>query len=59
MQSTSFELQEAVVIAGENPAHRIIRKVVKNRNKNNPLKMNAFQCLTYNKMVFEWMPPRR
>lgn len=56
MNSTAFDLQEAVVIAGENPAHRIIRKVVKNRDKNNPEKMKSFQCLTYNKMIVELVP---
>jgi len=53
MTSKSFELVEAVVIAGENPAHRIIRRAVKNRNKNNPEKMQSFSCKTYNKVVIE------
>ncbi len=56
MKSTAFDLQEAVVIAGENPAHRIIRRVVKNRDQNNPEKMESFQCLTYNKMIIELLP---
>lgn len=56
LQSTSFNLQEAIVIAGENPAHRIIRKVVQNRDQNNPEKMKSFQCLTYNKMTVELLP---
>jgi len=49
MKTTSFDLQEAVIIAGENPAHRIIRKVVKNRNKNNPKKMESSQKNINNK----------
>jgi hypothetical protein len=56
MKSTTFNLQEAVIIAGENPAHRIIRKVVKNRDKNNPEKMESFQCLTYNKIIVDLIP---
>ncbi|MFK8009037.1 MAG: DUF5686 family protein [Saprospiraceae bacterium] len=56
MKSTTFDLQEAIVIAGENPAHRIIRKVIKNRDNNNPEKMESFQCLTYNKMIVELIP---
>lgn len=56
MKSTAFDLQEAIVIAGENPAHRIIRKVVKNRDQNNPEKMESFQCLIYNKMIVELIP---
>lgn len=56
MKSTAFDLKEAVVVAGENPAHRIIRNVVKNRDQNNPEKMESFQCLTYNKMIIELLP---
>lgn len=56
MKSTAFDLQEAVVVAGENPAHRIIQKVVENRDQNNPEKMESFQCLTYNKMLIEQLP---
>ena len=56
MKSTAFDLQEAVVIAGENPAHRIIRNVVKNRDQNNPERMESFQCLIYNKMIVEQLP---
>lgn len=56
MQSTTFNLVEAVVVAGENPAHRIIRNVIKNRDQNNPEKMQSFQCLTYNKIVVELIP---
>lgn len=56
MKPTAFNLQEAVVVAGENPAHRIIRNVVKDRDQNNPEKMESFQCLTYNKMIIELLP---
>jgi len=56
LKPITADLPEATIIAGENPAHRIIRKAVENREQNNPEKMEAFQCETYNKMVFEWMP---
>ena len=56
MQSSTFNLTEAVVVAGENPAHRIIKKVVKNRDQNNPEKMQSFQCITYNKVVIDFLP---
>jgi len=56
LQESSINLIEAVVIAGENPAHRIIKKVVENRNANNPEKWSSFQCDTYNKMTFEFLP---
>jgi len=51
MQTASFQLEEIAVIAGENPAHRIIKKVIKNRNQNNPEKYDKFRCETYNKML--------
>jgi len=56
LKSTSFDLAEAVVVAGENPAHRIIRNVVKNRDRNNPEKLKSFTCETYNKFVFKMVP---
>ena len=50
LRATAYEFEEVTVIAGENPAHRIIREVVKNRNLNNPEKMDSYKCRTYNKM---------
>ena len=42
-------LKEITVIAGENPAHRIIRQATANRAKNNPEKMSSFSYRSYNK----------
>lgn len=47
---------EVTVLAGENPAHRIIKKAVRNRDLNNPEKRKGYRCNTYNKIVFDWMP---
>lgn len=44
----SFE--EVVIFPGENPAHRIIRQVMLNREINDPYAYNSFQCITYTKM---------
>lgn len=49
-------ISEVTISAGENPANRIIRLVVANRNKNNPEKLATFQCKTYNKVAFELVP---
>ena len=46
------EIDEVVVYPGENPAHRIINKVILNRNINNPEKMSSFSYNSYNKMIF-------
>jgi hypothetical protein len=52
MTATSYILEEIAIVAGENPAHRIIENVVKNRAENNPEKYPQYQCTTYNKMRF-------
>ncbi len=45
-------LQEVVVIATENPALKIIRNTIKNRDKNNSLKaLNTFKYTLYNKLL--------
>ncbi|HEY4785498.1 MAG TPA: DUF5686 family protein, partial [Bacteroidales bacterium] len=46
------ELAEIKVKPGENPAHRIIKKVLENRDRNNPEKMGSFSYSSYNKMHF-------
>jgi hypothetical protein len=49
-------INEVTISAGENPADRLMRRVIANRNRNNPEKLNTFQCKTYNKMAFDLMP---
>ncbi len=45
------ELKE-VVISNENPANAIIKKVIKNKDNNNPQKkLNTFQFKSYNKLL--------
>lgn len=45
-------IKEVQVVAGENPAHRIIRKVIDLKDKNNPEKVESFRYTSYNKFVF-------
>jgi len=52
LKRKQIQLNEVVVIPGENPAHRIIKKVIENKNKNNPEKMGSFSYTSYNKMIF-------
>ncbi|TPG38804.1 DUF5686 family protein [Flavobacterium pectinovorum] len=41
-----------VVVSNENPALTIIRKVIANKNQNNPQKrLNSFEYKTYNKLI--------
>jgi hypothetical protein len=49
LKTQGISLSEVVVAAGDNPAHRIIRKATKNRDKNNPEKMHSFTYNSYNK----------
>lgn len=46
-------LDEVVVNAGENPAHRIIRNCVKNKEANNRNSLSAYEYETYNKLEFD------
>ncbi len=45
-------LKEAKILPGENPAEVIMRKVLKNKDKNNPEKAIAFTYDSYNKLIF-------
>ena len=50
----SFQvIQEVVAKAGENPAHRIMDQVIKNRKKNHPLENDAFTYDSYSKFLFD------
>ena len=51
MRETATQLAEVEVVAGENPAHRIIRKAVANRSKNNPENLASFSYTSYNKLI--------
>lgn len=45
-------LNEIVIFPGENPAHRIINKMIENRDANNPEMLPSFSYHSYNKMIF-------
>ena len=49
----NLELEEVTVKAGDNPAHRIIRNCVKNRDANNKNNLLAYEYETYNKLEFD------
>ncbi len=56
LQKADNLINEVIISAGENPADRLMQRVIANRNKNNPEKLTTFQCKTYNKMAFEIVP---
>ena len=47
------KLQEVVVNAGENPAFEILRKVMRNKNKNDKRKLTAYEYDTYTKIEID------
>ncbi|NVO03217.1 MAG: carboxypeptidase-like regulatory domain-containing protein [Bacteroidetes bacterium] len=52
LKQKEVQLKEVQIFPGENPAHRIINQVIKNKDLNNPEKTKAFSYTAYNKMVF-------
>lgn len=55
LSSTENELQEVIILPGENPADRIIKKLIAKRDTLNPKKLESFSYTTYNKLVFTSM----
>lgn len=51
MERTAIALREAVVVAGENPAHRIIQRVRANRGSNDAMRNRAHRYTSYSKTV--------
>lgn len=54
MREADILLGEVVVRAGENPAFRIIRKVIANKTLNNPDKISSYACRSYNKVMYDF-----
>ena len=48
----TFELNEVMVEAGENPAHRIIDSLFAHRKANNPNSLDSYRYKIYDQMVF-------
>lgn len=46
-------LQEVVIVAGENPADILFRKIIANKDKNDNRKLTAWECEVYNKIQFD------
>ena len=53
LKSEAFDLQEVVVKPGENPAHVLLRKIIANKNKNNPSRFDSYQYESYTKMEMD------
>ena len=53
MNEEGVALDEVVIKAGDNPAHRIIRNCVKNRVNNDKNRLEAYEYEAYNKLEFD------
>lgn len=53
---SSQQLRTFEFLAGENPAHRIIRETWKRRDQHDPEKLKSYRCQTYNKLVLSGRP---
>lgn len=50
LASTTFQKQEIVVVAGENPAYEIMRRVVRNKERNDRKNITSYEYEAYNKV---------
>mgnify|MGYP001154399520 CR=1 FL=1 len=55
LEAIKVEIEEVVVYPGENPAHRIIKKAVGNRELNNPDNISEYGCNVYNKSIYDYI----
>ncbi len=56
LESSENDISEVTILAGENPADRIMRLVANHRIQNHPERLNTFQCKTYNKISCLGLP---
>ena len=53
MNMNTVDLKEVVIKPGENPAHVILRKLIKNKYRNDNDKLLAYEFESYNKIEFD------
>ncbi len=53
LRVNKLDLHEVVVMAGENPAHILLKKIQANTEKNDKKNLDAYQYEVYNKMEFD------
>jgi hypothetical protein len=53
LEPTDFELETVVIVAGENPAEILLRKIIQNKDLNNPEQYVALEYEAYNKMQID------
>ena len=53
LQPNTIMLKTVEIRPGENPAHRILKKIIKNKDANDRAKLDAYQYEVYNKVEFD------
>ncbi len=53
LKEKSYDIEAVVVTPGENPAHILLRKVIKAKKQNNPYKLDGFSYEAYTKMQLD------
>jgi hypothetical protein len=53
MEAVDHQLSEVSIVAGENPAHRIIRRASQNRKLHDPEQIKAYTCTIYSKTSYD------
>lgn len=51
LQKSSIQLNEVIILPGENPAHRIIDSAIAHRKENDPFQLEAFAYQSYSKFL--------
>ncbi|MEI6455842.1 MAG: DUF5686 family protein [bacterium] len=52
LEQKEIDLREVEILPGINPAHRIIRNTIENRDINDPEKVKSFSYTSYDKTIF-------
>ncbi len=53
LEQVDFQLNEVIVLPGENPAHTLLKKVIAKKDVNNPKNINSYTYECYNKLQFD------
>ncbi len=53
LKSVEFGIDNVVVTPGKNPAHPILRGVIRNKKRNNQAEYDRYRCATYTKMELD------
>ncbi len=53
LKASDQTLMEVVIYAGENPSHRLVKGIIKNKPINRPSSLPHYQCETYTKTEFD------